>query len=82
MSAYPFEYVTLGKIGSLATAEICTLSLVAAFLSLRFVERPFRFPVQNAAVPRLVLTAIFAMGDVIAPAVAHAGSTRQVNCQR
>jgi hypothetical protein len=60
-----FEYVTLGKIGTIPTAEICALSLVAAFLSLRLVERPFRFPTQKATVPRLVMTAIFAMAALV-----------------
>jgi peptidoglycan/LPS O-acetylase OafA/YrhL len=60
-----FEYATLGKIGSGTTAEVCAFSLIAAFLSLRLIERPFRFPAQRAAVPRLVMMAVFAMAALV-----------------
>ena len=60
-----FEYAALGKIGSLTTAEVCALSLIAAFLSLQFVERPFRFPARKAIVPRLVLMTTVAMAILV-----------------
>lgn len=55
------EYVTLGRVKSATILAVCVISLIAAFLSLYLVERPFRFPGRKAKIPILVTAAILSM---------------------
>ena len=57
-------YVILGGLGSWAAAGICLLSGGISFLSLHFIERPFRSPGPAASAPRIVGAALAGMAIV------------------
>jgi peptidoglycan/LPS O-acetylase OafA/YrhL len=58
-------YLVLGGLGSLAAATICVLSGATSFLSLHFIERPFRFPGPTASAPRILGAALAGMAIII-----------------
>ena len=58
------KYLTLGQLGVYATAAICIASLIIAFLSLQFIERPFRRPSRPVRINRLVTAAVTGMALV------------------
>jgi peptidoglycan/LPS O-acetylase OafA/YrhL len=60
------KYLTLGELNPNAIATICLVSLIISFLSLQFIERPFRLPSRSAQIGRLVAVAAIAMGVLAA----------------
>ena len=58
-------YMTLRGLGPVAAAAVCLLAFAASILSLRFVEKPFRFPDPTASIPRLVAIALAGMAIVV-----------------
>lgn len=55
------KYLTLRQVGAYTTAAICVASLTISFLSLQFIERPFRRPSRPVRVGRLVTVAVTVM---------------------
>jgi hypothetical protein len=60
------KYLTLGKLSPSAVAIICLSSLLISFLSLEFVERPFRLPSTSLRIRRLIAVAVTGMALVAA----------------
>jgi len=58
-------YMTLRGLGPVAAAAVCLLAFAVSILSLRFVEKPFRFPDPTASIPRIVAVALAGMAIVV-----------------
>lgn len=59
------EYLTLGRPTVSMTALACALSVGMAFVSLRFIEHPFRFPRRKGVAPRLAMVSVVCMAALI-----------------
>jgi peptidoglycan/LPS O-acetylase OafA/YrhL len=60
------KYVTLGKPDGDAIAVICLVSIIISFLSLQFVERPFRAPSRSFRIGRTITVGAVCMAFLAA----------------
>jgi peptidoglycan/LPS O-acetylase OafA/YrhL len=66
-------YARQGPLGSFAAGALCLLSVAVSFLSLRIIERPFRFPSKNIGARRVVSFALAGTSTMVVAAALIVG---------